>query len=59
MPGWHVVHPVQLDAFEVVLYVLAAHAVHVRFVVVLPAVATRCPGVQDVQPAQAVAELAS
>jgi len=55
VPGWHVVQPVQLDALLVVLYVLAAHAEHVRFAVALPAVATRWPGVQEVHAAHAVA----
>ena len=52
-------HTEQLAAFAATLYVPLAQAVHSRFVVVVPATLTDCPGAQVDQLTQAVAGLSS
>ena len=59
VPAAHVDHEVQLSALAVVEYVLLAHAVQVRLVVVVPFETSRSPGWHVDQAMHAVAEFAS
>jgi hypothetical protein len=52
-------HAVHVEAFDTLLYVPLAHAVHVRSTVALPLAVTRCPGAQSVHAMHSVAELES
>lgn len=55
VPGWQVLHAVQLAAFGAALKAPVVHAVHRRSVVALPLAATNCPAMQVVHAAHGVA----
>jgi hypothetical protein len=59
LPMLQLLHAVHVVAFDALLNVPLAHALHVRSTVALPSVVTCCPGAQSVHGMHSVAGLAS